>query len=306
MSPKKKSRKEVRRRTPRPARAGMQSRQSPKARMPSLFQLVHGIVSAADRTMAAAAQLPPEGDREKRLLLFDLNQLERGRNALQAVGILCGEAPFWEFASGTVRQLFELVLNMEHLATFADREDAIDRYSEYGLLQQLEHSRRYLRYVQKKSGAPVDEALSGALDELLDDEKSFPEFRSKTKDGKLKNKPSWSGYSARYLAEKSKNPLRVTEYDLLFTEWSEEAHGTPRAVLPGLLAADNDPEDIAATEYGQTANTVAMAITLFVELWTLLPHVPDPDAGQFTAWRIAAGQEALKYALYRMSRLTRM
>jgi hypothetical protein len=92
----------------------------------------------------------------------------------------------------------------------------------------------FLRYIQQ-SGVRVDEDGLRSVEELLDDEKSFPEFRSKTKDGmllktkdgKLKNKPSWSGYTARYLAEKSKNPLRVAQYDLLFTAWSEEAHGAP-------------------------------------------------------------------------------
>jgi fermentation-respiration switch protein FrsA (DUF1100 family) len=96
------------------------------------------------------------------------------------------------------------------------------------------------------------------------------------------------------------------QYDLLFTAWSEEAHGTPGAVLAGLLGPRNDPEDIVATEYGQTAQAVTMAIRLFVELWTLLPHVPHPDAGQFAEWRTAAKREARPYELYTLSRLTRM
>ena len=129
----------------------------------------------------------------------------------------------------------------------------------------------------------------------------------KTEDGKLKNQPSWSGHTARYLAEKSTNPQRVIQYDVLFTAWSQEAHGTPGAVLAfGETDAHKDPEDSAATEYANTVHTVTMAIKLFVELWTLLPHVPHPDAGQFAEWRTAAGQEGLKYELYIVSRLTRM
>jgi hypothetical protein len=307
MSPKKKSRKAVRRRAPRQTPAGMGVFQSPKARMASLFQLVRTITSAADRAVAATQY--PEDDRERQLLIFDVSQLERGSNALKSVSILCGEA-YWEFASGIARQLFELVLNMEHLATFTDREEAIERYSAYGLLQKLEHLQMVYRYIQK-SGRPaaVADALR-AVETVLDDEKMFPFFRSKTKDGTLKNTGSWSGNKARYLAEKSKNPLRVAQYDVLFSAWSGEAHGTPGAVLAGRLPPHNAPEDIAAVKYGETVQTLGMATTLFVELWTLLPHAPQPTrAGQFAEWRTAARQEAinyqeaLKYKLYTVSSL---
>ena len=65
--------------------------------------------------------------------MFDAGMLSRGSNALKSVRLLCEQA-HWEFAAGVVRQLFELVLNMEYLGTLPDRDAAIFRYAKYGLL----------------------------------------------------------------------------------------------------------------------------------------------------------------------------
>jgi hypothetical protein len=65
--------------------------------------------------------------------MFDVGILLRASNALKAIRVLCAER-YWEFAVATVRQLFELVINMEQLAAQPDREEAIFRHAKYGLL----------------------------------------------------------------------------------------------------------------------------------------------------------------------------
>jgi hypothetical protein len=61
--------------------------------------------------------------------------------------------------------------------------------------------------------------------------------------------------------------------------------------------AVGDPENKTATEYAQTLQTVTTATLLFIDLWRLLPHVPHPaDPDQFTQWRVAVQEQALKLA----------
>lgn len=283
------------------APTGMLSVQSPKTVMPSSFRLVRTITAAADRAVVTAGARKPDDEREARLALIDLTQLERGCNALKSLSLLCGEG-YWEFATGIARQLFELVINAEHVATFDDREDAIQRYGTFALLQQLEHARNLLRYSAAR-GDPVDQALLRDIETELEHER-FAEFRPKSKDGtlqrteggRLKTVASWSGHNARQLAKASKNSQRLAQYDVLFTAWSRQSHATPGATLTDPLAVGN-LENLPAKERAQTLQTMTMAIVLFIDLWKLLPHVPKPaDPDQFTRWRAEVRRQAVKLA----------
>lgn len=302
MSPKKRPRKAAPASRRGEAQTGMLTLQSPKNVMPSLFRLVRTITAAADRAVVTARARKPEDEREGRLVIFDLTQLERGCNALKSLSLLCGEG-YWENAAGIARQLFEIVINAEHVATFEDRADAVQRYSKFALLQQLEHARTLLRYVAA-CGDPIDPADLRAIETELEHER-FAEFRLKagdgtfqrTEEGRLKSVASWSRHNARHLAKVSEKPHRLDQYDLLFTAWSRESHATPGATLTDPLALGGNWENIAAKEYAQTIQTTMMAILLFIDLWKLLPHVTKPsDPEQFTKWRVAAQQQALKHS----------
>jgi hypothetical protein len=261
--------------------------------MKALLQLIGVIATAAHHVLATTTR--PEDEREARLRLFDINQLERGINALRAVRILCAER-HWEFASGIVRQLFEQVLNMEHLGTLPDRDDATFGYAWYGVMQRLELRRLILRY-QQKSGLPFDEDSLTELEQVLDE--SFPAFRSVSPEGKLKKLPSWSGHNTRYLAQKSKNPLREDQYDLMFSTLSEQAHGAPAALIDPLLVQPGklDVDELLADDNTQIAEKLVMAIMLFLDLWKLLPHIPQVDVQQELGWRNAARVEGRKFGV---------
>jgi len=62
--------------------------------------------------------------------------------------------------------------------------------------------------------------------------------------------------------------------------------------LPGLRQLSS--EQILAADVVRIAETITMAITLFLELWALLPNVPQPDADELRRWRTTMLDEARK------------
>jgi hypothetical protein len=256
----------------------MQRVRPPKTRLKTLLQLLVEVPAMAEKAMLTIP-LPHE-EAGKRLVLFDAGVLLRASNALRAIRLMCEQA-HWEFTAATVRQLFELVLNMEHLATQPDREAAILRYAKYGLLQTVRHQHLNLLYDQK-TGRSIDMQRLAVLESML--EHTFPEFRSVDDKGKVHWKPSWSGHSARYLAEQSEHPLREDQYHLLFVMWSEQAHGAPAALMDNMFPRGLPVDEIVASDDARIIQTVTTGITLFFELWMLLPYVPQVDAAQRLEW----------------------
>jgi hypothetical protein len=45
---------------------------------------------------------------------------------------------------------------------------------------------------------------------------TYPEFCPAGADGKLREKPSWSGHKVGYLAERSNRPMRKHQYNSMF------------------------------------------------------------------------------------------
>jgi hypothetical protein len=274
---------------PRSLPAGVQRARPPKTRLKALFQVLVDVSATAEKAMLTVPQ--PQEESQKRLVMFDAGLLLRASNALKAVRVLCEQA-HWEFAAPILRQLFELVINMEHLATLPDREAAIFRYSKYGLLQKVRHQHLTLLYDQK-TGRPIDTQRLGVLEQLLD--QTFPEFRSVDDKGKVHWKPSWSRHSARYLAEQSKHRLRADQYELMFVAWSEQAHGAPAALMDNMFPRALPVEQIVASDDAEIIQTITMAMTFFLELWMLLPKVPQVDPGQRLAWTSTMIAEARKH-----------
>lgn len=267
----------------------MQRIRPPKTRLKTLLQLLVEVSATAEKAMLTIAT--PQEEAAKRLVLFDAGVLLRASNALKAIRLLCEEA-HWEFAAATVRQLFELVLNMEYLATQPDRDAAIFRHAKYELLQTVRHQYLNLLY-DRKTGRSIDTERLAVLESML--EHTFPEFRSVDDSGKVRWKPSWSGHSARYLAEQSKHPLREDQYHLLFVTWSEQAHGAPAALLDNMFPGSLPVDEIVASDDARIVQTVTVAIAFFLELWMLLPHVPRVDPAKRLAWTNTMMAEARKH-----------
>lgn len=275
-------------RTRTPPDAGVQRLRPPKARLKVLFRLLIDIPKAAEAAMRTIEI--PDKDEEKPLVMFDASALLRASNSLKAVRLLCEEA-HWEFAAPILRQLFELVINMEYLAAQQDRQASIFRYSKYGLLQEVRHQYLNLLYDQK-TGRQVDSERLAVLEQML--QLSFPEFRTVDGKGRVHWSPSWSGHSARYLAEQSNHRLRIDQYELLFSTWSEQAHGAPTTLLENMFPPGLSPDHVVAADDVEIVQTVMTAVMLFLELWVLLPYVPQADPEQRLKWINSAIEEARK------------
>jgi len=268
--------------------SGMERVRPPNKGLRGLLRLLVDIPAAAERGLVSVKL--PDDHGPQALVMFDVGILLRAINALKAIRVLCAEW-HWEFAVATIRQLFELVINMEQLAAQPDREGAIFRYAKYGLLQTVRHQQLDLLY-QQKTGREIDEQRLAVLEQML--EQTFPEFRSVGRTGHIHFARSWSGHDARYLAEHSRHPLRADQYDLLYASWSEQTHAAPAALLETMFPRGLSPERIIAGDLVRIVETITMAITLFLELWALLPHAPQPETSELHEWRTRMIDEARK------------
>lgn len=241
------------------------------------MRLLGDVATAANHAIAAG---PVSNGTDRRSFLFDAGVLSRGANALKSVRILC-ELAHWENAAGIVRQLFELTINMEYINSCSDRTEQCVRYTKFGLMQTLEHERLTLTY-NKETGRQIDEDRLRKLQTLLTSE--FGEFRKVTSTGKVVPDMNWCGLNPRKLSEQSKNKLRPNQYLIMFSNWSEQAHAAPGAVIEGILPREFDPDKMVRDDTIRIAETSSMALSLFLELWTLLPNVQAPGNDELLSW----------------------
>lgn len=209
---------------------------------------------------------------------LDIEIFIRGVNAVKAISVLLAEA-HWEFAAGPVRQLFELVINAEYLGNLPDRDEAALRYATFGLLQTALQERDQMLY-DKSTGRDVDEPRLRVIEAIL--ARSFPMFRNAGSNGKITWARTWCGKSARELAQLSTNRLRPDQYELLFRAWSSQTHGSPGAIVGASRFLDAPA--IMADDDRRVVETGTIAVTLFVELWQALPHVPPLAPQAAHAW----------------------
>jgi hypothetical protein len=260
----------------------------PRKKLKALFELVIDVCRTAEHALFTMSVQDPA---RKQFVQFDGTFLIRGSNALKAIRLLCEEA-HWEFAASAVRQLFELVLNAEHIARDPDREAAMLRYAKFGLLQMVREQQATLTY-ERVTGRSIDLERLRVLDSML--ERSFPEFRHVGSTGHVTWDKTWSGLDARRLAALSPRRIRPHQYTLLFSTWSEQAHAAPGALIDDLMRNQIDVDRILATDEVRIAETIGTAVSLFLELWALLPNVPAVNAQQQHAWLSSLVKSAEKY-----------
>jgi hypothetical protein len=260
----------------------------PRTRLPRTFAVLDAVTAGAD---AALGRCPDDGDALRRC---DLAVYVRGVNALKSARALLEDA-HWETASGPARQLFELVVNMEHLAAKADRSAAARRWAAFGVLQRARGELRRVEY-DRGTGRRVDEERAAALADAVAD--GFPEFVRRRTDGRLSFARSWSGKTVRELAEASPAAIRKDQYEQLFSAWSEEVHGAPAALVDLVLDDGAGPdwvERAVAADDVECAQVAAMAVVLFLELVRLLPLAPAFDPLDELAWTLVLREEAARF-----------
>ncbi|MCX4861228.1 DUF5677 domain-containing protein [Streptomyces canus] len=251
---------------------------SPKVRLKPLFKLFNDVTGTADRLVYGT---PLHSDQQ--LVRFDAEVLVRGINSLKAARILM-EQGHWEHAVGVTRQLFELLINMEHLGTMEDREAATLLYLRFGALQVALGHRRDIEYNQQK-GRPIDAHRLAFLEKVLDTQ--FSDFKGRPKhDGTETWVPSWSKKNAKTLAELSPSKMRMHQYQYLYAAWSEQAHATPSSLIDNVFreAGDGWVDEVIESDDKKIIETSAMALVLFLELWDALPYAPPMPKGKSTEW----------------------
>jgi hypothetical protein len=94
--------------------------------------------------------------------------------------------------------------------------------------------------------------------------------------------------------------MRLPQYELLFSAWSEQTHATP-GVFAGDLFIKYEDELISEALAGiegvsahtfpliagagrREAETLSMSIVLFVQLWRQLPSVSQPNPELSNSW----------------------
>jgi len=269
--------------------AGMQRTAAPGKQLKVLIDLV---VEVARTTENGLFEIPqPDDATQNELIRFDAALLVRGSNALKAARVLCKEG-FWESAVGCVRQLFELVLDAEHIARQPDRHAAISMYAKYGLLQMVREQAAELRY-DESTGRTVDTERLTMLELML--EHTFPEFRHVNATGRVSWDKRWSRLDARRLAELSTHRLRKKQYELLFSSWSEQVHAAPGALLDDLFRREIDVERIVRDDVTRSAEALSIGVTLFLELAMLLPNLPQLDPASVFKWTTVLAHEAERH-----------
>ena len=217
--------------------------------------------------------------------LFDFDQgvLVRGINTLKSVRLLV-ENGHWEMAHSLLRQLLELLTNIEFLSKMQDRSGATLQYLRYGLLQKTTEQILTMQY-DEATGRPIDPERLAKL-EAFRQGPTFDEFKAKTKDGSLKFVSSWCRKNMKELCEASDSPLRNSQYELLYSPWSEQVHAAPGALIDSMFRNKGAgwQELVIEEDEVRIHEAVSMAISLFIELRRFLPAIDAPDPDKAYDW----------------------
>lgn len=278
-----------RRRRPQALPPHVQRVAGPRTRLSALFKLLEETYEYGDGDVFTLTV--PEDEDEARRLRLDAGILVRAINALKAVELLCDQA-HWEYAVSAVRQLFEIVVNVEYMNGQPDRAAAEFRFAKYGLLQMVLDQHGTLEY-DERTGRQIDKRRRNVLVRML--ETSFPEFRSVGSTGVVHWAKSWSGHTIRRLAELSPQRLRLDQHRLLYSAWSEQAHASPSVFLESMVGRHQPTNAIVANDDTRIAETISVAISLYIELRRLLPHLPASDLGVQLDWTQRLIEEAQRH-----------
>jgi len=205
---------------------------------------------------------------------------DRGVTILQAARLLLEES-HWEAASVVARQLFELLVNTEHLAAQPDTEAAWTAYKSFGLMALARGRKRTLDYAIKQ-GYRDDDGQAQKLDEFLQ-QSDFDQFRDKN--GKLLD--NWARLTVADLAAASPNDLRVAQYEYYYRTWSEHAHARQSSLMPAIIPRPEcgAVELIMDSVHLETRRLIVMLISMFTDLILVLGQPQLVATEQFDSWR---------------------
>ncbi len=269
------------RRRPQPPRSKTEATKLTRRRLAGSLSALFDIARAADVVAERGISA------EDAWSVLQAGMFLRAINAVKAARLLIAEL-HWEFAAAPARQIFELLVTAEYIRSQADPPRSATQFTRFGFLQQMLARLEEMGYLEQ-TGRVVNEEVRTELRRLLED---FDDLRvGKNRDRWPRN---WSGHSTARLAELSpRQPIRRHQYRQLFNAWSEQVHGSPSALLPGMFP-QIEPEynDLLEDDLKPSSEVAAMTIILFAELWVMLPAVPSPAEEQRREWSRAIFTEA--------------
>jgi hypothetical protein len=271
-------RKQKRRPRASDARATYLRAAGPEKRLKPLFETLDRMVEASHEA-ALSIEAP-----DSRALRFELAVFTRAINTLKIATQLLRNQ-HWEFAAVAVRQLYELVLNIEWLDAQPNRDEAMLRFVKFGLLQRVLGQLSSNEY-DKRTGRPFSSERNATLQALL---AKFAEFLGKDRsDGTARWHTSWSGKTVRGLAEASPSSIRLAQYEQLYQgDWSEQTHVAPVVLLDDLFNDRTGSEWVSAAIASDDHSVIEqsmMLVPLYCELWTTLSHIAGPPPTETLKW----------------------
>lgn len=272
------------RRGGRPANA---RKRRPLHTLRTTFAVTDAVIAAVGKALEST-QIPRD-EAGMQSALFDVALAVRAQNALKVTRLLCRES-HWEFAVSAVRQIFELVLTAEYIAGQEDRQTALMRYQRFGLLQLARREAASAAY-NRDTGRVVEEERLRVIERLL--ARSFDEFKVPRKKGWVWA-TTWCRLTTKQLADKSLSSIRPHQYEQLFSDWSDQTHAAPAALLDTMFPGARDLDTTIESDDVRIAETLASAVTFVLELWTLLPSMPPSDPKTAYEWMTSLLEEAIR------------
>lgn len=262
-------------------------------RLPTAKQRNPVVFAVLDDAVRAAFEALKTSNIESDFEQFQLSIFNRAINGARSIRCLLKEG-HWEGSAGIARQLLEITLNLEYIfVKSVDPESSALKFMRYGLLQQALQLRTRHQYSEKLGLQPAD--INGVADNatLAAD---FAEFVQKhNSDGSIRWFNSWCRKSVRQMAKESPNPARMDQYDLLYSMWSEQVHGSPGALMATALLK-GEPEwagKLLHEENKKIAEIVGNTVNILCEIWIILPLMRpafDKEKGDLWLKRVNESQ----------------
>ncbi len=94
----------------------------------------------------------------------------------------------------------------------------------------------------------------------------------------------------------SHQPIRSVQYRQLCAAWSEQIHAALAALMAAMFPeVDARYDQLLRDDLVNASEVATMIVRLYLELWELLPAIPNPGSGQFRRWSEALLSEALSF-----------
>ena len=224
--------------------------QAAKERFPDLFGLTDELIQFFHDLMYCRDILSPQNNID----LIKLATLSKVNNLFISSNLLL-QHDHWEEAKIINRSLFELLLNIEEI--FRDEEKVeykISRFLLFGELQKYLNYKADLDYKVKTGRMELTSELSEVIKKMDNAaERQFNVFLKKSKRSKYWNQ-YWIEERPWELAEKSKNSVRMSQYQILYSDMSNFVHSSPASIMAGVQRKGMDENlESEALEIGEQA-----------------------------------------------------